>query len=46
MVVEGWIVMELTDMSSVSMLERPDVLYIICLNDHALYTAISWWISH
>lgn len=28
-VVEGWIVMELADVSSVSMLERPDPLYII-----------------
>lgn len=45
-VVEGWIVMELVDVSSVSIVERPDPLYIICLNDHALYTAVLWWISH
>jgi hypothetical protein len=38
--------MELADVSSVSMLERPDPLYVICLNDHALYTDVLWWISH
>lgn len=46
MVVEGWIVMELADVSSVSILGRPGLFYIICLNDHALYTAVVWWIGH
>ena len=44
-VVEGWILMELADVSSVSMLGRPGLLYIICLNDHAIYTAVVWWIG-
>jgi hypothetical protein len=34
------------DMSSVSMLERLDLLYVIRLNIHAPYTAESKWISH
>lgn len=40
-----WILMELADMSSVSMLERLILLYIICLEIHAPYTAVSQWIS-
>jgi hypothetical protein len=33
--------MELDDMSSVSMSERPSLLYIIRLETNALYTAVS-----
>lgn len=40
-VVEGWILMELADMSSVSMLGRLDLLYIIRLEIHAPYTVVS-----
>jgi hypothetical protein len=38
--------MELEDMSSVSMPERPSLLYIIRLETNASYTAVSSWISH
>jgi hypothetical protein len=40
-VVGGWNLIELACMSSVSMLERLDLLYIIRLNIHAPYTAVS-----
>jgi hypothetical protein len=40
-VVGGWILMELADMSSVSMLERLDLLYTIRLRIHAPYTTVS-----
>jgi hypothetical protein len=42
-VVGDWIMilMELADMSSVSMLERLQLLYIIRLEVHAPYTAVS-----
>jgi hypothetical protein len=38
---ECWMLMELDDMSSVSMSERPSLLYIIRLETNALYTAVS-----
>jgi len=40
-VVEGWILMELADVSSVSMLERLDLLYIIRLEICAPNTVVS-----
>jgi hypothetical protein len=39
-VVGGWILVELADVSSVSMLERLELLYIIRLRIHAPYTAV------
>jgi hypothetical protein len=44
-VVGGWMLMKLADMSSVSMLERLDVLYIIRPKIDAPYAAVSWWIN-
>jgi hypothetical protein len=40
-VVGGWILMELVGMSSVSMLKRPGLLYIVRLEVHAPYIAVS-----
>jgi hypothetical protein len=42
----GWILMELADVSSVLMLGRLDLLYIVRLRIHAPYAAVSWWIGH
>jgi hypothetical protein len=42
----GWILMELADVSSVLMLGRLDLLYIVRLRIRAPYAAVSWWIGH
>lgn len=39
-VVGGWIVMELADMTSRSLLERPDLLYIVRRKIHARHNAV------